>query len=876
MNRKSLIPLLLSAAGILQLSGCSAEGTDAFAFVDDTKASKSNEKSESSNSNHAKKHPANRLANESSPYLLLHAHNPVDWFPWGPEAFAKAQKEGKPIFLSIGYSSCFWCHVMERKVFSNEEIAKYMNEHFVNIKIDREERPDIDDIYMTSLHLYFQLTGSSQGGGWPLSMFLTPKGQPFAGGTYFPPEDEGGRIGFSTLMTRINKVWTEQREAVEGNAETLTAHVRRTMQPKFALSTTKIEKALVKQAADALTATFDAQFGGVDFNADNPDRPKFPVPAKLALLQHEIRTNKGEETQKVVYHTLDQIAAGGIQDHLAGGFHRYSTDRAWMVPHFEKMLYDNAQLADVYVEAFRQTGKPMYREVAEGIFRFVLADMTHPQGGFYSALDAETDAVEGKYYAWSTEEIDEILSEKESGVFKTVFGMQERKYFEHGYVLHLPKTIEQVAAAQKISRAELLARIAVMRQKVLAARKQRKSPLRDDKVLASWNGLMIRAFANAGNVLQRPDYIKVAERAAMFILTEMRDADGRLLRTWRNGKGKLNAYVDDYAFVVDGLLAIHKATDDAKWLNAARRLTDRQIEMFWDEKTNGFFFTSHNHEVLIARTKNAYDSVIPSGNSVGTRNLIRLTSLTGEEKYREYAHKNLQLFAQRIKESPRSMAVMTLAMAEFLESETEKPAPPTPPKRNKKDDPKPTSKNAKKADDAILLVSSDAGQTKEQRQKEVVVAKAYLSVDKLPAGEKCQLAVVLEIKQNWHINTNPAKPDFLIPTTLKIVSKQGLKLSNVRYPKGKLLKVEGLPDASSVYDGRLAIHGTLEIPAKSLGNEDEIEIRVRYQPCTDQKCLRPKTIKLRGKLEIIKPSAVKLINQKFFAPKKPATGKKGK
>ena len=876
MNSKCLILLFLAAASVPQISGCSAEGTDALADVDESKATKTRETSDKPASGHAKKYPANRLAGESSPYLLLHAHNPVDWYPWGPEAFEKAQKEGKPIFLSIGYSSCFWCHVMERKVFSNEEIAKYMNKHFVNIKIDREERPDIDDIYMTSLHLYFQLLGSPQGGGWPLSMFLTPKGQPFAGGTYFPPEDEGGRVGFSTVLKRINKVWTEDRKAVEGNAATLTEHVRRTMQPKFTLSTAKIDEQLVKQAADALQTTFDPKYGGVDFNADKPDRPKFPVPTKLALLQYEIRTNQNDQTKKVVYHTLDQIAAGGIHDHLAGGFHRYSTDRAWMVPHFEKMLYDNAQLADVYVEAFRQTGKPLYREAAEGIFRFVLADMTDPQGGFYSALDAETDAIEGKYYAWSSEEIDEILTEKEADLFKTVFGMRETKYFEHGYVLHLPEPAEQIAAARKISRADLLARIDGMRQKVLAARKQRKSPLRDDKVLASWNGLMIRAFANAGNVLQRPDYIKVAQKAGMFVLTQMRDPNGRLLRTWRNGKGKLNAYVDDYAFVVDGLLAIHNATGEEKWLNAARRLTDLQIEMFWDEKTNGFFFTSHNHEVLIARTKNAYDSVIPSGNSVGTRNLIRLTSLTGEKTYREYARKNLQLFAARIKESPRSMAVMTLAMAEFLETETEKPAPPTPPKESKPDGSKPTSNNTKKADDVILPVSSDAGQTNAQKQKEIVVAKAYLSVDKLPAGQKIQMAVFLDIKKNWHINTNPAKPDFLIPTTLKIVSKQGLKLSNVRYPKGKLLKVDGLPEASRVYEGRMAIYATITVPAKSLGNEDEIEIRVRYQPCTDQKCLRPKTIKLRGKLKIIKPSAVKLINQKFFAPKKPATGKQQK
>ncbi|HUG92557.1 MAG TPA: thioredoxin domain-containing protein, partial [Planctomycetaceae bacterium] len=535
----------------------------------------------------------NRLIRESSPYLLLHAHNPVDWYPWGSEAFERAKREGKPVFLSIGYSSCYWCHVMERLVFENAEIAAYMNEHFVNVKVDREERPDVDEIYMTALQVYFQAIGSRQGGGWPLSMFLTPDGKPIAGGTYFPPETKDGRVGFPDVMRKMVEVWSQHREGVEGNAELISREVRRAMLPPLNLTPAKLEPALVASAVRAVAGSHDPEYGGVGFDPARPHAPKFPTPSKLALLEWAAVRDDDEAAGKVVLHTLDAIAAGGIRDHLGGGFHRYSTDREWLVPHFEKMLYDQAQLVDLYVAAFERTGERRYREVAEETLGFVLREMTGAEGGFFSALDAETDGIEGKFYVWSRAEVESVLGPGDAPLFLRAYGMTGPSRFEHGDMLHLPEPLDGLAAELRMDAGELRTSLAAMRAKLLDARTQRKPLLRDDKVLASWNGLMIHAFARAGAALERPDYTAAAARAATFVLSHMRDDRKRLQRTWREGRSSLNAYLDDYAFLVRGLLALHDATQDEKWLNAARRLTDQQIELFWDETGKAFFFTSH-------------------------------------------------------------------------------------------------------------------------------------------------------------------------------------------------------------------------------------------------------------------------------------------
>lgn len=806
---------------------------------------------------------ANRLARETSPYLLLHAHNPVDWYAWGPEAFEKARKEGKLIFLSVGYSSCYWCHVMERKVFMNDEIAKSLNDNYVCIKVDREERPDVDDIYMTALQVYYQAIGAPSGGGWPLSMFLTPDGKPVAGGTYFPPEDTEKMMGFPTVLTRLTDLWTNKREQLEGNADVLANETRRVMRPKLSLKPVEVNDKLIAKTFEAVASSFDPDFGGVDFQPKRPDGPKFPTPAKLLFVQETLKRQPDADAAELLDLTLMQMACGGIRDHLGGGFHRYSVDRKWHVPHFEKMLYDQAQLADVYVNAYLATQKPLYKQVAEEILTFVEREMTSNEGGFYSALDAETNGIEGESYVWEAREIDNVLGAAAVD-FKEVYHVKDLADFEHGNVLRLsPKEVGSITGA----RAE---RLALARQKLLAVRDQRPKVLRDEKVLASWNGLMIGAFARAGSLLNQPDFVRTAERGANFVLTNLRDPQGRLLRTHTAGKAKLNAYLDDYAFVIDGLLALHDATDDARWLKGARQLQDDQLKMFRDETGGGFFFTSHHHEELLARTKNCYDGVLPAGNSVSARNLIKLAKLTGDTRYQDEARTIIELFASNLEQSPRGLTVLALAASELLDVDQPKRPPGSP--RSAAPIPETDiiqiganeSKNG--SGDKLILLAEQ--QEEKPKKDELVRARAYLSTDRLPAGGTCQIVVLLDVKEGWHINANPPSPDFLKPTKVSFKSKAGVTLAEPKYPKGHGFKMEGEDTEAMVYEDEVAILGTLTVPKTAGGQTDEMEITINYQACNEKGCLPPKSIKLTGKLPVAKAGeTVKPINAKLFAPK---------
>ncbi|HUG20324.1 MAG TPA: DUF255 domain-containing protein [Planctomycetaceae bacterium] len=796
-----------------------------------------------------KRHEPNRLARESSPYLLLHQHNPVDWYPWGPEAFEKAKTENKPIFLSIGYSSCYWCHVMERLVFENEEIAKYMNEHFVNIKVDREERPDVDDIYMTSLIVYFQLIGSPQGGGWPLSMFMTPEGQPFAGGSYFPPEDQGGRLGFPTVMQRVHTLWTDKETDIRQNAKVVTDAVQRQMKPRLNLEETKLDLTLVELTVNSLKESYDSEYGGIDFRASQPNSPKFPVPAKLRLLLDRAIAANDEDARKIVLHTLTAIARGGIRDHLGGGFHRYSTDREWLVPHFEKMLYDQGQLVSLYLEAWKLTQDPLFEDAARSTLDFLLAEMTDEAGGFYSALDAETETIEGKYYVWDPTEIETSLGEDDYKLFAESFGLTQPNPFEHGYVLHLPRSVEESAKKLGISEAELQSKIAPWKKQLLTVRKQRKYPLLDDKVLTSWNGLTIRAFAEAGSILEEPLYTAAAEKAANFIRSEMTDDEGHLYRSWREGKSKLNAYLDDYAFLIEGMLALHNTTGDEKWLGAAEKLQQTQLELFWDKTGKGFYFTSHDHEELIARTKNSYDAVIPAGNSVSALNLIALTERTGKQEYRERAGELFGAFAGVYRDSPRGMSVLSLALTKYLETG---------------DGVKQSSRVREPNFEELVPVAFQS----DEEKKHLVKLVPYLDVDKLPAGNTCQIVVYVEIEKDWHINTNPASPDFFIPTVLKVKSDVDLKLKGVVYPAGKKFTIEGLDDPLMVYEGKIAIRGELDIPETAVGKKVQLDIELDYQACNDSTCKPKATISLGGKVPVANAGeTIKKINSQHF-PKK--------
>lgn len=809
----------------------------------------------------------NRLAKETSPYLLLHQHNPVDWYPWGPEAFEKAKQENKVIFLSVGYSSCYWCHVMERLVFEDPKIAKYMNENFVNIKVDREERPDIDDIYMTSLSVYFHLIGAPSGGGWPLSMFLTPDREPFAGGTYFPPTDQGGQMSFPRVLQKVHQLWGENKEQVQQSATIIAKEVARLQQEEGAKEAIPLENRLVIAGVRSINASYDAEYGGIDFSEVTPNAPKFPTSSKLVLLQYDIQAAEqnptAAESAKVLYHTLDAMANGGIYDHLGGGFHRYSTDRYWHVPHFEKMLYDNGQLAGLYARAFEQTGKLQYKQVSEGIVDFVLRELTDPQGGFYSALDAETDGVEGEHYAWSQEELKTILGEGYP-LFAEFYGLNEPVRFDHGYVLHRVTTLEKLAEKHNTGADELASQLAESRQKLHTVRNQRKPLLKDDKILTSWNGLMIEGMATAGRVLKRPDYTAAAEKAAQFILDQMRDKEGHLYRSYRGGEARLNAYLDDYAFFTQGLLALHQATGKQQWLDEARKLTDLQIALFWDQKEHGFFFTTHDHEQLIARTKNAYDAAIPSGNSISARNLIQLSELTGEARYRQHADETLQLFGRVIKRYPNRCAQLVQAVGEYLQT-------PADQKQSAVSLSSGEFVELVEAPDQLvsvnpgleLLAAAGLGQT--GQQKKLVKANAYLSVDKLPAGKKCKVAIVLTIEDGWHINQNPSSPDFLVPTTFSIKSAQNIKLTDIKYPAGHKFVVAGFDEPLLVYEKQAIIRGTLEIPASAAGKEEALELNIKYQACNDQTCIRPTTVSLKGKFKVAASGeAVRQVNQKWF------------
>ena len=803
---------------------------------------------------------ANRLARETSPYLLLHAHNPVDWYPWGPEAFEKARKEGKLIFLSVGYSSCYWCHVMERKVFMSDAIAKTMNDNFVCIKVDREERPDVDDIYMTALQVYYQAIGAPSGGGWPLSMFLTPEGKPVAGGTYFPPEDTENNMGFPTVLGRLTDLWKDKREQLEGNADVLANETRRVMRPKLSLKPVEVNDKLIAKVFEAVSTSFDPDFGGVDFQPKRPDGPKFPTPTKLLFVQEMLKQKPDADTSELLDLTLTQMACGGIRDHLGGGFHRYSVDRKWLVPHFEKMLYDQAQLADVYVNAYVATRQPLYKQVAEEILTFVERELTSNEGGFYSALDAETNGIEGESYVWEAREIDNVLGAAAAD-FKEVYHVKDLPDFEHGNVLRLVATeIKSIDDARA-------ARLDHSRKKLLAVRDQRKQPLRDEKILASWNGLMIGAFARAGGMLNQPEFVHVAERGANFVLTNLRDPQGRLLRTHTAGKAKLNAYLDDYAFVIDGLLALHNATDDARWLKAAKELQDDQLKMFRDETGGGFFFTSHHHEELLARTKNCYDGVLPAGNSTSARNLVRLAKLTGEKRYLDEARTIVELFASNLEQSPRGLTVLALAASELLAAEKPDGQSATP--RDTGIEQVGGSDAKDKPGDKLILLTEQ--QEEKPKKDELVRARAYLSTDRLPAGGTCQIAVLLDVKEGWHITANPPSPDFLKPTKITFKSKAGVTLADLKYPKGHGFKMEGEEMEMMVYEGEVALLGTLTVPKGSGGQTDEMEITISYQACNEKKCPLAPPIKLTGKLPVAKSGeAVKAINAKLFAPPKTA------
>jgi len=589
----------------------------------------------------------NRLAGETSPYLLQHAGNPVDWFPWGAEALAKARQEDKPIFVSIGYAACHWCHVMERESFEDEGTAAFLNGNFVAIKVDREERPDIDGIYMDAAQA---MTGQ---GGWPLSAFLTPEGRPFYAGTYFPPEPRHGMPSFMQVLTGIASSWRDDRERVTEQAGRVTeaiARAGRTVGSEEALT-----DSVSDQALDRLRQSFDTRWGGFD------GAPKFPQPMTLEFcLRLAVRGRAG--ALEIVTTTLDRMADGGIHDHLGGGFARYSTDAAWHVPHFEKMLYDNAQLAQLYTRAWQVTGEDRYRRVATDTLDYLLREMRHPDGGFFSSHDADSEGVEGKFFAWTWDELVELVGEPVAAAF----GATPQGNWEDTNVLWFPEPVESVAARRGMEPAGLRHEIEAARTKLAEVRASRIHPGTDDKVLTAWNALAIRGLAEAGRAFGAEKYTGAAAACAEFLLTHLRATDGRLLRSWREGVPGGPGFVDDHALLAHALLTLYETTFETRWFEEARRLADEMLRLFHDDELGGFFQTGEDAEELVVRPKDLYDNAVPSGNSAAAEVLLRLSLLTGESAYERAAVSALRLVRDAMASAPTGFGHALAALDLYL------------------------------------------------------------------------------------------------------------------------------------------------------------------------------------------------------------------
>jgi uncharacterized protein len=598
---------------------------------------------------------ANRLIHEKSPYLLQHAYNPVDWYAWGEEAFEKARNEDKPIFLSIGYSTCHWCHVMEHESFEDEETARLMNETWVSIKVDREERPDLDHIYMTICQM---MTGS---GGWPLNIIMTADKKPFFAGTYFPKESRFGRIGMLELAPRIKEIWATRREEAVQSANKIVLALRQVPEESPGQAP---GKDVLARAYQELSQRFDPSQGGFS------QAPKFPTPHNMLFLLRYWQRTGDAKALEMVEKTLESMSSGGIYDHVGFGFHRYSTDSEWLVPHFEKMLYDQALLVMTFTEAYQATGKQHYAETSKEITTYVLRDMTAPEGGFYSAEDADSEGVEGKFYVWNMGEIHRVLDPDEVAPVIKAFNLKPEGNFSEeasgrltgSNIPHLNKPLTEIAASLGTTASELENRLENARRKLFEARELRVRPHRDDKILTDWNGLMIAALSKAAQALNDPEYADAARRAADFVLTVMRNPSGGLLHRFRDGEAGLAAHVDDYAFFIWGLIELYETVFDVRYLAAALELNQYLIEHFWDADMGGFYFTADDGEALLVRKKEVYDGASPSGNSVAALNLIRLGRMVADPELEKMADRIVRAFAGAIGQYPSAYTQMLLAL----------------------------------------------------------------------------------------------------------------------------------------------------------------------------------------------------------------------
>jgi uncharacterized protein YyaL (SSP411 family) len=755
----------------------------------------------------------NRLAAESSPYLLLHAHNPVDWYPWGPEALAKAKAEDKPIFLSVGYSTCFWCHVMERESFSDPGIAALMNEEFVNIKVDREERLDLDEIYMLATQV---LHGQ---GGWPNSVFLTPDLLPFFAGTYFPPIDSRGMPGFPTVLRSMIHAWKERRGDVEQQGAELGEAIRRHLAELEPHTGALPAGEPAERGLAALREKFDPTWGGFG------GAPKFPSPANLFLLlaQAEPDSAHAGPAGMMLAATLDAMARGGIYDQLAGGFHRYATDREWRVPHFEKMLYDNGLLLELYAREHARSGNPEAARIVCETADFLAREMTLPDlegqpgsgGAFWSAIDAETGGREGAYYVWTRDELDLALGAEGATFLAPLFGFDKEPFFEETrYVLHLPRALDVQAQERRLTREGLLAEIAPLRAKLLAVRSRRRRPATDDKVLADWNGTAIAGLAVAGRALAAPELVEQARRAADFVLRNLRSADGTLLHSWRRGSGRILAGLTDYAFLVRGLLRLHEASDDQRYLDEAVRLTDEQERRLGSPR-GGFFNTADAPDLLV-RGKEIFDGAMPGANGVAALNLLDLAAATGEARFLALAEGTLRSFAPLVARHPEGSKTMALALARFARAEPQGSLPGTGSLRSGDDI----------ADSARLSVKGGSGSPDHLGSLAQRVVEVTLRSDQPDTAGRRPFALTLLVADGWHLDAD-----------LRVEGVDlELDAASMVYPQPEVTGEPGSPLYQQVFRGKVIIAGRARSAQSAAG---EPRLKLKYQACDDRRCLPP-------------------------------------
>ncbi|MEM7477950.1 MAG: DUF255 domain-containing protein [Planctomycetota bacterium] len=738
----------------------------------------------------------NALIDSTSPYLLQHSHNPVNWMPWGPEAFAKAKRENKPIFVSIGYSTCYWCHVMERQSFEDEEVAEILNAKYVCIKVDREERPDIDEQLMLATQLF---TGR---GGWPNSVWLTVDGRPWMAGTYFPKEQ------FMDALEQLATAWTKQAEDIEKQANSFAEAIRRASALDQPEEPPTLDIRPLQRSILEMQRIYDEQHAGFG------SKPKFPPHGMLRLLF--AGSDMHESTESMLTTTLDAMFCGGMHDHVGGGFHRYSTDEKWFLPHFEKMLYDNAQLMRAYSEAYAQNEEERFALAIADIFGWLTREMTHPKGGFYSAIDSESeDGEEGRYYTWSMQELEMELGEEKASQFAEAYNFEPAGNFTEEATGERPGTNIPFLAIDSLASTLSDTALSESRAKLREARKQREYPHLDDKILTAWNGLMISALAHAGRTLDEKQYTQAAEKSAGFILSSlMREKD--LLRSWRADKAILPGYLNDYAFFIEGLMELHKSTNDPRWLNAAQELADRMLDLFEDKQNGGFYFTGEQHEELLVRSKNLLGGGnLPNGNGVAAICLLELYRLTDQAKYFEAAEKTLTSFSELMLTSPRQVEHLVLANTLYLEINDNAEASP---------EPNVVAKHQGVALSAQLIIKDNS----------------------VKSGETIDAELAIQLKPNFHIYTpdQNAKLDFsTIPVSLQSKSKE-LVLEKVAFPKGKSKDDKALNSTVNVYSDTVNIPLRLKFPL-SPAEETTFELELSYQACDDKRCLEPQSVSLK-------------------------------